>query len=111
MRSRHGTCGTRPSPRTARYPTGAPPMVNAFSPHSLDASIKELAKSLLDRSVVKPLTFIKAGLDRNATPTDPYEVIWSRAAVRAADYIEPRLGSALLFRRRELLWDYALSDR
>ncbi len=84
-------------------------MYNAFSPQALDRSLKELAKSAVERSIVRPLAFIKHSLERNSTTVaDPYEVIWSRAALAAANYIEPRLGSALLFRQRERLWDYAL---
>jgi hypothetical protein len=38
-----------------------------------------------------------------------YKILWDRANQQSADYIEPRLDEALLFRERVELWDYALS--
>jgi CBS domain-containing protein len=38
-----------------------------------------------------------------------YKILWDRANQQSADYIEPYLDEALLFRERVELWDFAMS--
>lgn len=39
-----------------------------------------------------------------------FDVIWERATLDSAQYIEPFLDKALLFRKKEELWDYTISQ-
>ena len=63
------------------------------------------SKRILDRAVLKPLRYLRrrTGVDVNA-----HTILWQRAAVSSADYIEPHIGSVLLFETKRKLWDYAL---
>ncbi len=64
-----------------------------------------LPKRILDRFVLRPLRYLRrrTGVDVNA-----HTILWQRAAVSSADYIEPHIGSVLLFETKRKLWDYAL---
>ena len=41
-------------------------------------------------------------------PRNVFEIVWARAAESSADYVESNLAGALVFERRENLWDFAL---
>src|SRR5215472_8959953 len=71
--------------------------------------LKKLARFILDRTVVKSIKYVKRQTaDYNEDLIDVYKILWDRAALTSADYIEKHLPTTLLFHDRELLWDHAL---
>lgn len=42
------------------------------------------------------------------TPRNVFEIVWERAAQSSADYVEQHLSGAMVFERRERLWDFVL---
>jgi hypothetical protein len=47
-------------------------------------------------------------MDEHEGLIDVYKVLWDRAAITSADYIEKHLPTTLLFSDREALWDHAV---
>lgn len=73
-------------------------------------SIKKMIQQLVNCTIIPAVRYIK----HRSPPTiaasdDLHRILWSRAAATSADYVEPKLNSALLFSEREGLWDAALS--
>lgn len=72
--------------------------------------LKAPFRFLLDRTVVPLLRYLIAQLNPAGHPSDEvFRIVTARAAASSADYIEAHLSGAMLFPRREQLWDYALS--
>ena len=72
--------------------------------------LKRATRFILDRTVVRSVKYVKSRTDDyNENLLDVYKVLWDRAAVSSADYIERHLTSILLFHDREPLWDHAIT--
>ncbi|MGA9848376.1 MAG: class I SAM-dependent methyltransferase, partial [Roseiarcus sp.] len=72
--------------------------------------LKRATQFILDRTVVRSVKYIKSRTDDyNENLLDVYKVLWDRAALSSADYIERHLTSILLFHDREPLWDHAIT--
>jgi hypothetical protein len=66
---------------------------------------------VLDRSVIRVIRYIVSRVSPQRQPfEDVFDIVGRRAAASSADYIEAHLDGAMLFRRREEVWDFALSN-
>jgi hypothetical protein len=71
--------------------------------------LKNATRYIIDRTIVRPIKYInRRTADYDEDLINVYKVLWERAAVTSADYIEKHLPTTLLFHDRELLWDHAL---
>ena len=70
--------------------------------------LNNATRFIIDRTLVRPINYLSRHTNREGL-TDAYKVIYERAAVTSADYIEKHLSTALLFRDREPLWDHAVA--
>jgi hypothetical protein len=72
--------------------------------------LKNATRFIVDSTIVRSIKYIKirtANYDEDVI--NVWEVLWERAAVTSADYIEKHLPTTLLFHDREPLWDHALA--
>jgi hypothetical protein len=65
--------------------------------------LKDVARFVLDRPLAELIKYIN-----RRTTIDVYKILWARAAVASADYVEKQPTTALLFHSREHLWEHAL---
>ncbi len=72
----------------------------------------ELFKRLLDATLVRLLRYLK---DRVSPPEDAaddvYKMVQRHAVQSSAEFVEQHLDGALLFPRRERLWEYVASQK
>src|SRR5215471_3244540 len=74
----------------------------------LKNATKNATRFMIDRTLVRPINYVNRQTNREGL-IDAYKVLWERAAVTSADYIEKHLSTTLLFRDRAPLWDHALA--
>ncbi|MBV5330043.1 MAG: class I SAM-dependent methyltransferase [Chlorobium sp.] len=72
--------------------------------------MKLLAKLIIDNTILRVARYVyvhisKAGLYK----TSIHDILWEKAILNSALYVEKWLSEAMLFSKRETLWDYALS--
>jgi hypothetical protein len=75
----------------------------------LKNSVRNFGKFIIDFTIVKIVRYIKNKTYVIIQPGDVFKIIWHRAAITSADYIESKLDKALLFSVREKLWDFAFT--
>lgn len=73
-------------------------------------------KKLIDLSVIKLARHIQSNLKRGEGlyRHNLHGVLWERAMSETADYVEPHLAEAMVFRNKHEIWDYTarqLADR
>ncbi len=74
--------------------------------------MEQLFKRLLDSTVVRLLRYLKDRLSpAEETADDVYKTMRRRAVRSSADFVEQHLESALLFPRRERLWEYVAAQK
>jgi predicted O-methyltransferase YrrM len=73
--------------------------------------IKKLVKQTVDFTIVKFLKYLnQATYFDYPEPNNVYKILYSRAQIRSADYIEPLLNRTYLFLTKEALWDHAIKS-
>ncbi len=73
-------------------------------------------KKLIDMTVIKLARYIQSNLRRSEGfyRHNLHGVLWERAMSQTADYVEPHLAEAMVFRNKHEIWDYTaqqLADR
>lgn len=74
--------------------------------------MKQFIKNGLDATLVKTLRYINV----KSVPANPgpyklntHRILWERAIMQSADYVERHLNKIMLYQTKEQLWDYALT--
>lgn len=85
--------------------------INHHADTDMKQSVKKLARFLVDTFIVKIVVYVKRKTKTVSSFDEDNlcQILWKRAQVTSADYIEPKLSSSMLFPSKEGLWDFALS--
>lgn len=71
----------------------------------------KIIKKIIDGTIVKLGKYLsQATFYDHPTPNNVYKIIYERAQIRSADYIESKLNNSYMFLTKEQLWDHSINS-
>lgn len=73
--------------------------------------MKTILQSLFKSTIVKAINYTHANISNDYIyKKNLHSLLWERALVTSAEYVEENIKSAVIFKNKEELWEYAISQ-